>query len=367
MPLPMGVASYVKCAPIQRNACRTIFYSALWCQHFCCAFCRRRIILVPEHRCLVSQSHEHTSLLFCSKNNPFVFVAYPNSDAEFAIVEILFGLLQLLQFNAHEIHEYVPSAKHRLDNGKHIYIAVGLYRSAAYFNHNCYPAVVRYFVGTSIVLCTSHPIDVGDVVAENYGPNFLRQPLAERKRNLRSRYWFLCDCVSCNENWPTLSKLNHFARLKCPTADCTAVHDHPRKATKVFTCRQCKRAVNLTLSLATLKRAEDIYAEAAAAMEVKCTFVDFNTSVWFERFHPFYTHRHTERECRWGHQHIHIGHKFILHGGGATASRHTHCPGIAAHLPTGQPFDYTEMNKNAFEFNWDLYVLLWASELFFFN
>lgn len=205
----------MKCVQIQRNVCQTIFYSAQSCQPFCFVFYKRQIILVPVHRCLVSENYipapnqiiDHFGLFSC-------ITAYPNSDIEFQIVEILYGLLQILQFNAHEIHELQPSATHRLANGKHIYIAVGLYRSAAYFNHNCYPAVCRYFAGTSIVLCTSHPIEAGDVVAENYGPNFLRQTLAERKRNLRSRYWFMCECISCKENWPTLDKLNNYARLR---------------------------------------------------------------------------------------------------------------------------------------------------------
>lgn len=140
--------------------------------------------------------------------------AYPNSDAEFEIGEILFGLLQVLQFNAHQVYETVSNDKHKFVGSKVLDIGVAIYKAAAYFNHNCYPAVARYFVGTSIVLCASHPLEPGEVVAENYGPVFTRQTLRERQRNLKSRYWFDCKCVCCTENWPVLDKLTNRARLR---------------------------------------------------------------------------------------------------------------------------------------------------------
>lgn len=123
--------------------------------------------------------------------------------------------MQLLQFNAHEIYETQNNGKHKFLGSKPLYIGVAIYKSAAYFNHNCYPAVVRYFVGKSIVLCASHPLEPGDVVAENYGPIFTKQILKERQRNLRSRYWFFCECICCKENWPTLDKLTNYCRLRC--------------------------------------------------------------------------------------------------------------------------------------------------------
>lgn len=152
-------------------------------------------------------------------------LAYPNSSAEFEIGEILIGLLQVLQFNAHEICDLIQN-NNVADNssssngneppkyGRFIYIGVAIYNSAAYFNHNCYPAVTRYFIGKTIVLCATRPLAPGTIIAENYGPIFTRQTLRERQRNLSSRYWFRCECISCKENWPTLDKLNDNARLR---------------------------------------------------------------------------------------------------------------------------------------------------------
>lgn len=129
----------------------------------------------------------------------------------------------MLQFNAHEIFDSFTVIETNNVNGddtqtiekrKFVYIGVAIYQSAAYFNHSCYPAVTRFFVGRTIVLAASRPLKPGEVVAENYGPIFLKQTLSERQRNLRSRYWFVCECIACTENWRTLDNLDDKARLR---------------------------------------------------------------------------------------------------------------------------------------------------------
>lgn len=176
-------------------------------------FCQFMHVFVHKY---AFTSGNHLNFLFNIFHSRFshAIAAFPNSDTEFEIAEIIFGLLQILQFNAHEVFETVRNPSHMFNGTKTLYIAVALYNSAAYFNHHCYPAVVRYFVGKSIVLCASHPLEAGDVVAENYGPIFTRQPLAERQRQLRSRYWFFCECISCKENWPTLDQLNDKVKFR---------------------------------------------------------------------------------------------------------------------------------------------------------
>lgn len=116
---------------------------------------------------------------------------------------------QNLFIAAHSIQCY-----YRFVGSKPIYIGVAIYHSGAYFNHDCYPSVARYFVGTSIVLKATHPIEVGEMVGENYGPIFTKKTLAERRRALMSRYWFKCECRCCKENWQVLDKLSNKARLK---------------------------------------------------------------------------------------------------------------------------------------------------------
>jgi SET and MYND domain-containing protein 4 len=136
---------------------------------------------------------------------------YPH---ELEIGALILRLLQALQFNAHEIYETKLGVPHRISDSKVIYIGVGIYRTGALFNHECYPSVTRYFCGTSMVLNTIRPVEQNAIVAENYGPMFTRQSLEERQRNLKARYWFKCECKACTENWPMLKTMDHTARFK---------------------------------------------------------------------------------------------------------------------------------------------------------
>lgn len=137
----------------------------------------------------------------------------PDED-ELQVAAVLLGLLEVLQFNAHEIYETRLGREHRVVGSKPAYIGVALYRTGAFFNHDCHPAVARYFVGTSIVLSATRPLRPGEMVGENYGPIYTKRTLLERQRDLRSRYWFRCGCRCCSEDWPLLNKLDNRPRLR---------------------------------------------------------------------------------------------------------------------------------------------------------
>ncbi|CAG4984739.1 unnamed protein product [Parnassius apollo] len=141
--------------------------------------------------------------------------------AEQSICELIVCNLQLLQFNAHEIYETVRG-QHMFVGSKPVYTAVGIYPTGALFNHECYPAVARYFDGSNIVFRATRPLAIGEIVSENYGPHFLMRNLKERQRSLACRYWFKCDCTACKEDWPTLKQMSISAPfLRCPNIDCS--------------------------------------------------------------------------------------------------------------------------------------------------
>ncbi|ENN71059.1 hypothetical protein YQE_12243, partial [Dendroctonus ponderosae] len=80
-----------------------------------------------------------------------------------------------------------------------------------YQTHNCIFVQIsllyfRHFVGKSIVLTSVRPLNPNEIIPENYGPVFTRQTLAERKRSLSSRYWFDCQCMACQQNWPPIGR-----------------------------------------------------------------------------------------------------------------------------------------------------------------
>ncbi|XP_032669755.1 uncharacterized protein LOC116843453 isoform X2 [Odontomachus brunneus] len=159
------------------------------------------------------------------------FFAHPTADdeipgtEEITVAALLLRNLQLLQFNAHEFFETRLSEQHRFRGSRPVYLGVAIYPTVARFNHDCYPAVTRYFVGRHIVIRATRGLRPGDVIAENYGPIFTKRTLAERQRTLAARYWFRCGCNACQEDWPRFENLtNDSARLSPPGQVLPPVH-----------------------------------------------------------------------------------------------------------------------------------------------
>ncbi|XP_017877200.1 SET and MYND domain-containing protein 4-like isoform X1 [Ceratina calcarata] len=191
----------------------------------------------------------------------------PNEE-EIAIGGLLLRHLQLLQFNAHEVFETRFGAEHRFRGSRPNYIGVAIYPTVARFNHDCYPAVTRYFIGRSIVIRATRSLQPGDVVAENYGPIFTKRSLEERRKTLTGRYWFYCECKACRENWPRFEALtNDHVRLRCPTEGCSKFHRKPRDPNKPIECPSCRRKVELRDPVERVRECEESYARGFAAME----------------------------------------------------------------------------------------------------
>ncbi|XP_018405410.1 PREDICTED: SET and MYND domain-containing protein 4-like [Cyphomyrmex costatus] len=199
------------------------------------------------------------------------FFANPTPDDEVPGVEeitvaaLLLRNLQLLQFNAHEFFETRISAEHRFHGSRPVYLGVAIYPSVARFNHDCYPAVTRYFIGRHIVIRAIRGLRPGDVIAENYGPIFTKRTLAERQRTLAGRYWFRCTCKACQEDWPRFENLtNDSVRLRCPTAGCGGLHSQQGKPIK---CPDCRKKICLEDRLAGLRECEALYDRGLSSME----------------------------------------------------------------------------------------------------
>ncbi|XP_046421209.1 SET and MYND domain-containing protein 4-like [Neodiprion fabricii] len=194
----------------------------------------------------------------------------PPSGEETAIGALLLRYLQFLQFNAHEIFETRLSSEHKFRGSKQLYIGVAIYPSVALFNHDCYPAVTRYFVGKNIVIRATRPLKSGEPVAENYGPIFTKRTLSERQRSLASRYWFRCQCMACKEDWQTFKTLtNDSTRLRCPTEGCSRGLAQPRDPSKLIKCPGCQSKVSLEKRLASLRECEAKYTRGLDTMEAE--------------------------------------------------------------------------------------------------
>lgn len=193
----------------------------------------------------------------------------PSSKEELAIACLMLDLLQALQFNAHEVYETVEGEDHPINGSKMNYIGVAIYQSAALCNHECFPALARYFDGDRLILTALRNLSPGDAVCENYGPTFIKYSLKDRKRQLASRYWFDCTCKACNEDWPMLNHLTNKPRLKCPTDECDQLFGYPDCPKKKVKCVKCKQMVSLFGQAAVVKECEILYKKAAKEMEEK--------------------------------------------------------------------------------------------------
>ncbi|XP_063223729.1 SET and MYND domain-containing protein 4-like isoform X2 [Bacillus rossius redtenbacheri] len=189
------------------------------------------------------------------------------SDDELLVGSVLLRHLQLLQFNAHEVYETHVETPQNFRTGRVVYIGVGIYPTAALFNHDCYPAVTRYFRGRSIVVRAVRPLEPGDVVAENYGPVFTKRPLVARQRALSSRYWFHCACTACKEDWPLIEKLErNVYRLRCSTPRCTRLQNITKNK-ESYKCPACNKIISTKESLCNIAECEEMYARGLQEME----------------------------------------------------------------------------------------------------
>ncbi|KAJ8968518.1 hypothetical protein NQ317_004394 [Molorchus minor] len=182
------------------------------------------------------------------------------SEEEYQVGELLLFHLQMLQFNAHEIYETESGPAGPIKGSKVTYIGVAIYPTVALFNHQCYPAVMRYFVGKDIVIRASRPVEPQQIVSENYGPIFTRKCLQERQRSLSSRYWFTCNCDACKFNWPTMDgEMNDFSRqIKCPNKTCTHRFTLPMSK-ETLNCPKCSEIICLKENIKLLQWCEDQY------------------------------------------------------------------------------------------------------------
>ncbi|XP_068149660.1 SET and MYND domain-containing protein 4 [Drosophila tropicalis] len=190
---------------------------------------------------------------------------------ELQVATALLGLLQVLQYNAHEIYQTLVTDDHRFEGSKTIHVGAGLYGTGSYFNHECWPSVASYFVGKKLVLRTTKPHRPNEVVAVNYGPIFTTMHLKERQRSLRGRYAFSCNCMACQENWPLLQKLDKQVRFWCTSANCVYLLKFPKDLAKDVRCPRCRKNVSLKESVAKLIKIEELYREAAQAMHAQKT------------------------------------------------------------------------------------------------
>ena len=96
----------------------------------------------------------------------------PYSSQELFIGSLLLKHLQILQFNAHEVHEVLRGSETNLKPSKNVGIGLAVYPTASFINHSCHGGVARCFQGSRMVLKALRPIKATHEICDNYGPTF---------------------------------------------------------------------------------------------------------------------------------------------------------------------------------------------------
>jgi len=128
------------------------------------------------------------------------------TDDEIFIGSLLYRHLCLLQFNAHEVYEFLRGDRAKIKPCKNNLIGLAVYPRASYFNHSCHPHIARFNIGNKLVVKSLVRVEKGSEVSDNYGQVYYFKTREERRRELTARYWFQCQCQSCTDNWPLLGK-----------------------------------------------------------------------------------------------------------------------------------------------------------------
>lgn len=204
-------------------------------------------------------------------------------DMEVFIGGLLLRHLQLLQFNAHEVGEFVMMYPNHFKQCRSVNVGVAVYPTVSFFNHDCTGGVARTFVGDTMIIRAVGPLSAGDHIPENYGPVFTHKSLEDRQQSLKSRYWFKCQCKACVENWPDYDQMEKTnVRFRCQACAAVLPSDDNEKAVSVQ-CETCQHKNNMPKLCRDLESSLEIYrsgmhmmddGEAERALRVFYRFVE---------------------------------------------------------------------------------------------
>ncbi|KAG5895067.1 hypothetical protein JTB14_021033 [Gonioctena quinquepunctata] len=169
-------------------------------------------------------------------------------DEELFIGRLIMRHYKLMSYNAHGINElkhldYSPCHQPSMENDR-LYEAIGtgLYPTLSLFNHSCEASIIRYNDKKTVIVRTIKPLKAGDIIYDNYGPNYLFMPVENRQKILKEAYAFDCVCTPCVESWPTFDKLEREVKVPCKGKNCDFVFTLTNKK-RPKRCRSCRRII----------------------------------------------------------------------------------------------------------------------------
>lgn len=96
-------------------------------------------------------------------------------------------------------------------------------------NHSCDPNILRHSRPKHIVIYAMYPIRKDEQLLDNYGKHYAIMSKATRQQKLLKDYYFTCDCIPCQEDWPLYHELQSYKTLVMKPEDKTKIKKALRK------------------------------------------------------------------------------------------------------------------------------------------
>ncbi|KAJ9591989.1 hypothetical protein L9F63_001501 [Diploptera punctata] len=187
------------------------------------------------------RSFQSAYILHCLETMSDFFSGIDVNEYKYEVGGLLLQHRQNLPCTLHQVSEMMDITSRWEDVG----IGSALCSVASLMNHSCdQNAICTSHMGDTLVVRAITPIAAGQQIFDTYGSHYSMHMKAQRQLNLRSQYYFSCQCVPCSENWPPLGLLGIRSQATFICNKCKEVLPaHAWKRT--IKCGNCKKWHNI--------------------------------------------------------------------------------------------------------------------------
>ncbi|KAK7098507.1 SET and MYND domain-containing protein 4-like [Littorina saxatilis] len=188
----------------------------------------------------------------------------PSLDMQqvFTVGGVLLRHVQQLVCNAHAITALQAtqvSQEHLVETQSQVRVATAIYPTASLMNHSCDPTIISSFQKDVLIVKSVKDVPCGGEIFNCYGPHCKRMKRQERLSQLKSQYFFDCQCQACTCD--EVGDGSIMKGLKCP------------KCGKAFpvsqqelVCPSCHVTVDMAAILSQLQTADTEFNEGVTLL-----------------------------------------------------------------------------------------------------
>ncbi|KOC68328.1 SET and MYND domain-containing protein 4 [Habropoda laboriosa] len=105
---------------------------------------------------------------------------------------------------------------------------------ASLMNHSCNANTTGVSSSGHMIIYALYPIKEGEQIFSEYGAHYALTPKVARQKELLKQYYFECNCIACQENWPVYLNLKSYKDIVKEEEHRHKIHQALRKFTKYF-------------------------------------------------------------------------------------------------------------------------------------